>query len=201
MIAVITGDVIHSRQVPVETWLPALKEGLQCYGKERKNWEIYRGDSFQLEIPVKDALFAAIALRLCLRIIPNLDLRIAIGIGDKNYAAKSIKESNGSAFENSGLALDQLKSHHQTLRIQTDDQDFNRFAHISLDLISHLISTWKPASCYILYHIIMNQRSTQNELSEKIHRKQSQISRVNKRSGFEELRKALDYLTEKLIAR
>ena len=54
-VAIITGDIIDSRKVKPETWLPALKMALSTYGKEPKHWEIYRGDSFQLEIPSEKA--------------------------------------------------------------------------------------------------------------------------------------------------
>tara|TARA_B110000305_G_C19373082_1_gene605540 strand:- start:790 stop:930 length:141 start_codon:yes stop_codon:yes gene_type:complete len=46
MIAVITGDIINSRKGEVERWIGPLKETLNRYGVEPKNWEIYRGDSF-----------------------------------------------------------------------------------------------------------------------------------------------------------
>jgi len=59
MEAIIIGDLINSRQVEPSEWMPALKKALKKYGKEPKNWEIFRGDSFQLNTKPEDALMAA----------------------------------------------------------------------------------------------------------------------------------------------
>ena len=50
MTAVLTGDIINSRKSKTPDWLSNLKETLNKFGQEPKHWEIYRGDSFQLEI-------------------------------------------------------------------------------------------------------------------------------------------------------
>jgi len=49
-IAVITGDVISSRQSGPEVWMPALKSILARFGEQPSDWEIHRGDAFQLMI-------------------------------------------------------------------------------------------------------------------------------------------------------
>jgi hypothetical protein len=63
MEAIITGDLINSRQVEPNEWMPALKKVLKKYGKEPKNWEIFRGDSFQLNTKPEDALMAALLIK------------------------------------------------------------------------------------------------------------------------------------------
>ena len=60
MTAVLTGDIINSRKSKTPDWLSSLKETLNKFGQEPKHWEIYRGDSFQLEIDPAKALDAAI---------------------------------------------------------------------------------------------------------------------------------------------
>jgi len=50
MIAILTGDIINSREGETLNWLNILKEVLKQYGSTPKDWEIYRGDSFQLSI-------------------------------------------------------------------------------------------------------------------------------------------------------
>jgi hypothetical protein len=198
MIAVITGDIVHSRKVDSKKWIKELKECMQLFGKEQKTWDIYRGDSFQLELPVKDAIIATILIRLCIRKITHLDARMAIGIGAKKYKNKSIKQSNGSAFEHSGHAFEYIVSKNQLLKINSDAEDIDLEMNIYLDLITHIISTWKPAACFILYHVILNRALTQSELAEKISRKQSQISLVSNKAGIHEILKALDHLSTKL---
>ena len=51
MIAVITGDLIHSRKFknPLE-WMLPFKKLLSEIGLQPEVWEIYRGDSFQIVV-------------------------------------------------------------------------------------------------------------------------------------------------------
>jgi hypothetical protein len=50
MKAVITGDIIDSRKSKDFTWIETLKNVLSGYGKNMSDWEIFRGDCFQLMI-------------------------------------------------------------------------------------------------------------------------------------------------------
>src|SRR5680860_726664 len=115
MIAIITGDIINSRNVDAQKWMPELKTVLNKYGSEPKTWEIYRGDSFQIETLPIDALKAAILIKSTIKQFKALDVRLAIGIGEKTYESEKITESNGSAFVYSGEAFEKLKK--QTLSI------------------------------------------------------------------------------------
>ena len=72
MIAVLTGDIINSREDQSPKWLIALKEGLNQYGKEPQDWEIYRGDSFQLETTPSKALQAAIHIKAAMKQTKNI---------------------------------------------------------------------------------------------------------------------------------
>jgi len=56
MIAVLTGDLINSRDIAAVHWMPLLKGALAEYGSEPNTWEICRGDSFQLETKAQKAL-------------------------------------------------------------------------------------------------------------------------------------------------
>ncbi|MFT6866923.1 MAG: hypothetical protein ACJA08_001761 [Cyclobacteriaceae bacterium] len=60
MVAILTGDIINSRKSDVIDWIGKLKKVLNQYGNTPKNWEIFRGDSFQLLVPPNRALIAAI---------------------------------------------------------------------------------------------------------------------------------------------
>ena len=63
MEAIITGDIINSREVEPNEWMPVLKKVLNKFGKEPKSWEIFRGDSFQLNTSPENSLEAAILLK------------------------------------------------------------------------------------------------------------------------------------------
>lgn len=49
-----------------------------------KQWEIYRGDSFQLDTTPKKALRLALVIKATLKELKDIDVRISIGIGKKN---------------------------------------------------------------------------------------------------------------------
>ena len=50
MTSVITGDIINSKNVEPKIWLPLLKDALNFLESDTRLWEIYRGDSFQIEL-------------------------------------------------------------------------------------------------------------------------------------------------------
>ena len=109
MNAILTADIINSRKLSSKKWMADLKAFLNTFGKSPNDWEIYRGDEFQLEIRnPEDALLVAYQLKAFFKCI-NLDIRISIGFGERTYKARKITESNGSAFIRSGETFDTLK--------------------------------------------------------------------------------------------
>ena len=58
MIAVITGDIINSQKSDSELWLPKLKELLGSWSTTPENWEVYRGDEFQLKCGQESSHFS-----------------------------------------------------------------------------------------------------------------------------------------------
>ena len=102
MIAVITGDIINSRVGAVPQWLHPLKETLNLYGTEPKDWELFRGDSFQLSLVPGKALLAAIHIKAAVKQTKLHDVRMAIGLGEEKYGPAKITEANGSAYIRSG---------------------------------------------------------------------------------------------------
>ena len=56
MEGVITADIINSREVSPDIWLNLLKDTLQNAGVEHSSWEVYRGDSIQVNIKLLNAL-------------------------------------------------------------------------------------------------------------------------------------------------
>src|SRR3954469_16612983 len=102
MTSVITGDIIDSRKQKESNWVEGLKKILAPFGETQSQWEVYRGDEFQVEIKnPEEALLAAILIKAHLRAI-KLDARMSIGFGDKTHEGEKISESYGSAFIHSG---------------------------------------------------------------------------------------------------
>src|SRR3546814_10438607 len=76
-----SSDVCSSDLDP-KIWLPVLKDVLNKAGSTSKEWEIYRGDSFQLFI--KDPLLAltiAIQIKAAIKTIKSLEDRKSVGKG------------------------------------------------------------------------------------------------------------------------
>lgn len=117
MIAVITGDVINSRKSPSALWQDSLKGVLAEYGMNGPDWELYRGDSFQLKIEVNEALLAAIHIKASVKRHSGLDVRMGIGIGSEDSKADRVTSATGQAYVLSGTCFDGLKK--QTMAIAT----------------------------------------------------------------------------------
>ena len=67
MIAVLTGDIVNSKSENAEVWLEALKSTLELYGKTPKDWEVFRGDSFQLVVSNEKAILASIHIKCAIK--------------------------------------------------------------------------------------------------------------------------------------
>lgn len=191
MVSIITGDIVNSRAIDTQLWLQALKEALAKYGKEPQKWEIFRGDSFQLEVNPEYALEAVVVLKATIKQFKELDIRIAIGIGEKTYAAEKITESNGTAFIRSGECFEQLKK--QTLAINTPSNELNQTLNLMFELASLTIDDWSPTSAIIIKTAIENPEINQKELATILGVRQSNISRGLKRGGYDEIIKMNEY--------
>lgn len=196
MIAIITGDIINSRLVSPNKWMNKLKDVLKTVGKEPKDWEIYRGDSFQLRIQPKDALNLALIMKAAIRQFKGLDIRMAIGIGEIDFESEKITESNGSAFIRSGECFELLKK--DSLAINSPWGHFDRTINIMLALASLTMDSWTPSSSEIIQLSLENPNKIQVDLSKLLNKPQSNISVGLKRGGYDEIQKLLTYYKEEI---
>ncbi len=190
MVAVLTGDIINSKQGKTPDWLKNLKETLNTFGQEPTQWEIYRGDSFQLETSPLKALEAALFIKANIKKEKHLDVRIAIGIGDKTYISEQITTSNGTAFSNSGECFDRLKK--MNLAIQTPWPTFDEQINLLLELALLTINGWLPATATIVSFALAHQELNQKQLAKALKKSQSSISEALSRAGYDELLKMIN---------
>ncbi len=196
-IAVLTGDIINSRRAEPEVWLDDLKQIFNRFGKQSKDWEIYRGDSFQISLPPQMALEVAFLIKAAIKKHKPLDVRISIGLGNIDYKSEKISESNGSAFVNSGEQFEKLKKN--TLAIKSDHSGFDRKFNIMLNLIMFFADKWSPATAQVIQTSLENKDLKQSEIARKLNKKsQSQISEILKRGGYEHLVEVLNYYQSEL---
>ncbi len=187
MVSILTGDIIQSRRSKPSVWLRALKKELDKIGPSPKKWEIFRGDSFQLELAQpEDSFMTAMKIR-CLLKAKSIDVRIAIGVGEKDHAAASILESNGQAFVLSGEKFESLKREKQTLAIKTPWPEFDADMNLILKLASMAMSKWTANSAEAIKIALEKPDLIQEALGKKLGIKQNAVSGRLKRAYFDEL--------------
>jgi hypothetical protein len=193
-VAVITGDVVRSTVVKDRARLAkVMKHAMEAIDKSGfgvvRPFEIYRGDSFQGVVEVKDAMKVALTIRARLRqwegpvqfsaagktvrttgvrmpIMLSLlpDARVAIGLGTVSYRSSKVVESDGEAYRNSGRALDELGRTWGRLALSTPWDDMNAEFGTSMRLLDALVGKWSSASAQAMF-LYLTKGSTQSELS------------------------------------
>lgn len=197
--SVITGDIIDSTEAGnPEKWLPHLRDVLNKYGKSPKMWEIYRGDSFQLEVKPQEALKAALHIKAAIKSTSNLEVRMAIGMGTVEFKSDVITQNNGSAYVNSGRAFDQLTDKKKTLVFKSDDDDLNLDINMVISLTGALISSWTIPSAQILALIIQEPHISQSQLGLKLGITQPSVSARLRVAHAEEILAVISYFSNRL---
>ncbi len=191
MIAVITGDIIHSQEGEIQDWINPLKETLNHYGQEPKNWEIYRGDSFQLFLDIEKALLAAFHIKAAIKKTKTYDVRMAIGLGEIKYNSPQITESNGTAYVNSGECFDALKK--ETLAIQSPRPELDEALNIMIRLALLTIDNWSPVVSIVIKTAIEHPKKNQKDLALLLNKSQGNISEALKRGGYDEVMSMNDF--------
>ena len=198
MTAILTADIINSRKLSSKIWINDLKAFLNTFGQSPNDWEIYRGDEFQLEIKnPEDALLVAFQLKAFFKSI-KLDIRISIGFGEKTYKSRKITESNGSAFIRSGETFETLKKQKLNLAIRSPDTIFDEELNLMLKLSLSFMDNWLQQSAEFVIVAIQNPTLSQEEIGMLLGINQAAVSRRQKRANYE-LIKELDLYFRKKI--
>lgn len=188
MISIITGDIINSKKVSPHKWMDPLKAALSKFGNSPKNWDIFRGDSFQVEISnISEAFWVTVYLKSCIKTIKGLDVRMSIGIGYKTTDTGKISEANGTAFQFSGEQFELLKEEKQSLAIKTKNKKTDDELNACIKLALIVMDKWTANSAEIIKLTIENPHLSQEELGKLIGIKQNTVSVRQKRAHIEEL--------------
>ena len=198
MIVILTADIINSRKLSSKKWMSDFKQLLNSFGKSPNDWEIYRGDEFQLEIKnPEDAFLIAFQLKAFFKSI-NLDVRMSLGFGDKTYKTKKITESNGSAFIRSGELFETLKKQKINLAVNSGNPDFDEEFNLILQLSMSFMDSWLQQSAEFVLVAIQNPTLSQEEIGLKLGINQAAVSRRQKRSQYELLLQVERYFRKKV---
>jgi hypothetical protein len=198
MITIITGDIVNSRKLPSTKWIGGLKLILNTLGKNPTDWEIYRGDEFQLEIKnPEEALKVALQIKSYFRTL-HLDARMSIGFGEKTFKTKKISESNGTAFARSGEVLENLKKQKINLAVNSGNSDFDEDINLKLRLCLTFMDNWLVQSAEFVQVAIENPTLSQEEIGAKLGINQAAVSRRRKRAQFDLMMETEKYFREKV---
>ena len=173
MTGVITGDVIASSNIPPQQrkeMLDALgKAACGLQGFSPRDFEIYRGDSFQFTVSYPaQTLRVALLFRAGFKCqtpegSPALwDVRMAVGIGNVGFEAESAGYSNGEAFVLSGHALDNMTKNR--LVVETVWQEVNDEMQATIPLIDNIATNWTMAQAQVAYQMLI-QDVTQQQVA------------------------------------
>lgn len=189
MTSVLTGDIIKSRGThSQDVWLVPLKIALTQVARKPDLFEIYRGDSFQLEIEDCSKSFqAAVYLKSCIKSIKGFDVRLSIGIGKKTYQGNTVSESNGEAFIYSGEIFETLKKDKQNLKIKTNNSKLNEEMNLYFKLALIAMDNWTTNSAEIVKLTLEHPNKIQEELAKLIGISQDAVSKRQKRAYIDEI--------------
>lgn len=196
MIAVITGDIINSRKVNSEIWLPRLKEYLSEIIQDTEKWEIYRGDSFQVEVEPGQALEVALCIKALIKSSSKIDAKMAIGVGDKNFKGKKVTESYGTAYINSGESFENIKN--TTLVLKSPFAEFDDYFNPILKLLSFVTTNWKPVTADTIFYALTHKSLMQKEIAERLAKDATTVNKALKRGGYDEVEEAINLYTKKI---
>ena len=200
MIAVLKGDIVASRKLSnQDLWLLPLKKLLDQWGSTPENWEIVWGDFFQVEISnPADALQKAFEIKTLIKSMKAaesksmtsiIDVRMAIGIGEKSYSATRISESNGSAFIHSGEKFDMLKKEDISIGVKSPWQTFDEDINLYLRLAETFMDRWTVSAAELAKIVLQNPGVTQAEIGRQLGIKQSGVSGRWSRACIDEILK------------
>lgn len=194
MIAVITGDIVNSRAVNPEIWQPKLKEYLSKVVSDFDKWEIYRGDSFQIEIEVERSLEIVLCIKALIKSSNLIDVRMSIGIGENDPDHKKVTESYGTAHINSGESFERLKN--STLIVKSPNSKFDDYFNPILRLVSFIADNWKPVTSETIFYALTNKDLKQKEIAERLDKDSTTINKALKRGAYDELVDTLDLFSK-----
>ncbi|CAN5230805.1 hypothetical protein BH23BAC3_BH23BAC3_10720 [soil metagenome] len=201
MYSTITGDIVNSRAVSDPAiWAEPLKKQLQRFGTTPTEWEIYRGDSFQLALYTEDALRATLLIKAAIKKVEEakLDVRLAIGVGIDGRNISSVSESMGDSFVYSGELLDQLKNDKVHLGIKSPWPDFDKEMNMMFKLTLVIINSWTSNSAEVAELIFSVPGITQQKIAATIGIAQSSVNDRIKRGSIYEIVELEKYYRERV---
>jgi len=198
--AVLTGDIVNSTRIPefkAERLTKELEGELSPYVVS-----FYRGDSFQVFIPVtqnslRTALICrTLAISLTEDSAMRSDVRISIGIGKVQTPVKMPNLARGEAFILSGRGLDEIEDTHQRLAMASGHAIADIGMEVMANYLDNIYEGMTPKQAVVILDLLKGQN--QQGVALKLKRSKSTISQLAKAGRWIEIEKVLEQF-EKMI--
>ncbi|HUH45665.1 MAG TPA: SatD family protein [Arenibacter sp.] len=202
IVAIITGDIINSHSNKASEWMAGLKKYLDNRGNTPKDWEIYRGDEFQIRTTPENALWMAVQIKALIKHSKPLDVRMGIGIGVETFTGSRVGQSNGEAHQRSGRVFETLKEQKLNLAIVTGDKYKDRTLNLILELALDFMDNWSPVSAEMVSHAMEYPKDSQQQMADRLGIRQSAVSQRLNRARMDLVLDVLQYydsLIKKII--
>jgi hypothetical protein len=200
MNAVITADIVdysklssEEEDLVINTIYEIFEDGSNIRTNVgESSFLITRGDNIQIELfKAEEALKAALLLKSAINKIainklnktkPNIDVRMAIGVGEISSKRKNVNESTGDAYTYSGRTLDSMKKQKRTVAIKTYDYTLNAELETEFKLLEIILSGWTVNSAEVIYWTLLGLN--EKEIGAKLKKTQSAINQRKKTAGW-----------------
>jgi hypothetical protein len=201
--AVITGDIINFTKLDNEqrqTLIEATEKLLKSWVEKPNDAEVFRGDSYQL---VMDDIYQAI--RRSIQLIcwfkktsddangTSLSSRVSVGIGPIAYKGKSVLDSDGEAFHQSGRNFDKMGAD-EFLVIKTIHEQINQQIAIILNFVNLIINQWTTSQAEAIYLAL--EGYTQSKMAEELGVNQGAVNNRLKVAKWKEVEKGINYIIQ-----
>ena len=199
--AVITGDIINFTKLDNEKrqeLITATDKLLKLWVGKPTDAEIFRGDSYQLVMDnIGDAIKKSVQLICWFKKYSETNIklssRISVGIGKIAYRGKSVLDSDGEAFHQSGRYFDKMNAG-EVLVIKTTNQEINQQVAIILSFINLFINQWNAKQAEVIY--LACEGYTQTRTAEALNIQQGAVNNRLKVAKWKEVEKGIDYIIQ-----
>jgi len=201
--AVLTGDIINFTQVNNDGRQLLIEETaglIKSWVKDPSDAEVFRGDSYQLIFDdIDNALTRSIQLICWFKMrsadgnAPALSTRISVGIGKIAYKGKSVLDSDGEVFHESGRSFDKM-GRDELLAITTTDEKINHQIRILLIFINQIINQWTKSQAEVIY--LYEEGLKQQEMAEKLGIVQGAVNNRLRVAKWKDVNEGINYITK-----
>ena len=167
MLAVITGDIVHSSKVSPATMQQAHRRIEQVIAdfapRSQCRGELYRGDALQIMVPqphyapaICIGLIAALAME-------GLQVTLSLAIAPAN-SAERVALSQGPAFTMSGQGLEDTPRGGWS--VHSSDTDLAEKLSLPSELMGFILSRLTAKQAEILYYWLTHERCEQQQIAD-----------------------------------